>query len=67
MDKKKESTYTPAMARAIKKHAEKLDRLYITVPVGMKAVMMEHAESQGESLNAFVTRSIKETIIRDKE
>lgn len=61
----KKSTYTPAQKRALKKHAEKIDRLSITVPAGKRDTIKDHAARQGESVNAFVTRAIDETIDRD--
>lgn len=42
------------------------DRIEIKVPKGQKQVIQTHAQSQKESLNGFVNRSINETIIRDK-
>lgn len=59
--------YTPAQKKAIYKHQDKIDRLYITVPAGKKDKIREHADSQGESVNSFVVRAIDETIERDKE
>ena len=56
---------TEAQLRASKKYHEKLDNLQIRVPKGTKAKIMEHAAARGESLNAFVTRAINETMERD--
>ncbi len=56
---------TEAQLRASKKYHEKLDNLQIRVPKGTKAKIMEHATARGESLNAFVTRAINETMERD--
>jgi predicted HicB family RNase H-like nuclease len=44
---------------------ENYDRLELTVIKGKKAAIKEHAESKGESLNAFVNRAIDETVERD--
>ncbi|MDR2043568.1 MAG: hypothetical protein LBQ15_04225 [Clostridium sp.] len=44
---------------------ENYDRLELTVPKGKKTAIKEHAESKGESLNAFVNRAIDETVERD--
>ena len=45
--------------------AEKLDRVNLTMPKGQKDTVKAHAESQGESLNAFINRAINETMQRD--
>lgn len=56
---------TEAQLRATKKYHEKLDNLQIRVPKGTKTKIAEHAAARGESLNAFVTRAINETIARE--
>ncbi len=43
------------------------DRIELTVPKGQKAIIKDHADKQGESVNSFVNRAIKETINRDDE
>mgnify|MGYP000220131216 CR=1 FL=1 len=45
--------------------AEKLDRINLTVPKGDKAIIKAHSEAQGESVNGFINRAIKETMERD--
>lgn len=45
---------------------EKLDRISLTVPKGRKEELQEHAQQQGESLNAFINRAIDETRERDQ-
>ena len=56
-----------AEKRAIQKwNSEKVDALRIRVKKGMREVIQDHASSQGESINAFVTRAIQETMDRDK-
>lgn len=45
--------------------AEKLDRVNLTMPKGQKDIVKAHAESKGESLNAFINRAIAETMERD--
>ena len=42
------------------------DRINLTVPKGKKQVVKDHAESQGESVNAFINRAIDETMKKDK-
>ena len=43
------------------------DRISITVPKGKKEEIRDHAERQGESVNTFVNRAIKETMERETE
>ena len=44
------------------------DRVNLTLKKGQKAIIKEHAEKyDGGSVNAFITRAIKETMERDKE
>lgn len=46
---------------------EKLDEVKFRVPKGEKAVIQQHAAKQGESVNGFITRAVKETMERDNE
>lgn len=46
---------------------ENYDRILVTTPKGKKDVIRSHAESQGESVNAFINRAIDETMERDKQ
>lgn len=57
---------TEAQLRASKKYHEKFDDLRIRVPTGEKAVIDQHAQSMGESTNAFVRRAIAEAMTRDR-
>lgn len=41
------------------------DRINLTVPKGQKSIIREHAEKQGEKVNGFIQRAIKETMERD--
>lgn len=59
---------TEAEDRAIRKYeAEKIDKIMIRVPKGMRAAVDAHAASLGESRNRFITRAILEAIERDGE
>ena len=59
--------YTKSQAMAsIRYHEKALDRLYINVKKGKKAVYAAHAKSMGESLQGFVHRAMDEAVIRDK-
>lgn len=48
-----------------KYNAKAYDRINLTVPKGEKDKIRAHAESRGESVNAFIARAITETIKRD--
>lgn len=55
-----------AQQRAVHKYVKaNYDRLELTVPRGRKAEIKEHAESMGESVNAFINRAINNQIVRD--
>lgn len=45
--------------------AKSYDRVNLTLPKGQKDVIRAHAESRGESVNAFIQRAIAETMARD--
>ena len=54
--------------RATKKYIrEKLDEIKLRVPKGQREVIQQHAAKQGESVNGFITRAVKETMKRDDE
>ncbi|MCD8050126.1 MAG: hypothetical protein LUE89_00400 [Clostridiales bacterium] len=48
-----------------KYNAKAYDRIGIAVHKGKKDVIKAHAAEQGETINAFVTRAIDETMERD--
>ena len=55
-----------AQRRAIRKYQqEKLEDVKFRVRKGEKQVIQEHAQQQGESVNAFLTRAVWETMERD--
>lgn len=55
-----------AQKRASEKwQKEKVDDLRVRVPKGQRAVIQDHAAKQGESLNGFINRAIKEAMERD--
>lgn len=56
-----------AQLRASKKYQQKFDKVQIRVPHEEKDAIDRHAESMGESTNAFVRRAIAETMERDKK
>lgn len=62
-DKKKVSA---AQQKAVNKYVkENYDRINVNMPKGRKDTVKAHAESRGESLNAFINRAITETMERD--
>ena len=54
--------------KSIQKYLAKMDEIRIRMPKesGIKEAVQQHAESKGESVNAFILRAIEETIRRDK-
>ena len=56
-----------AQQRATAKYVkENYDRIEVKVPKGDKELYKAHAEQQGESLNEFAKRAMRETMERDK-
>ena len=56
-----------AQQKAVHKYVKaNYDRQEITMPKGKKETIKAHAESRGESVNAFINRAIDETIQSDK-
>lgn len=60
-------TVSEAQLRANKKYQKKFDKVQIRVTHEDKQIIDNHAESMGESTNAFVRRAISETMVRDKK
>ena len=55
-----------AQRRAVAKYnLENYERIELRVPKGKKETIKAHAESNGESVNAFINRAIEETLERD--
>ena len=55
-----------AQQRATANYVKKsYDRIEVKVVKGKKDMIQTHAETQGESLNAFINRAITETMERD--
>lgn len=60
------ANYSEARKTANKNWDSKnLDRLSIALPKGSKEALKVHAESQGESVNAFIKRAIMEVTEMD--
>ena len=61
-----DSKISKAQQRAVNKYVKNnYDRINVTLPKGQKDILREHAEKQKESVNAFIVRSINETMERD--
>lgn len=55
-----------AQQKAVNKYmAEKYDRINLTVPKGQREVIRTHAAAQGESVNGFLLRAIKQAMEQD--
>lgn len=60
-------TVSKAQVKATNKYiAKAYDRINLTVAKGEKERIKAHADSTGESLNAFINRAISETMQRDE-
>lgn len=61
-----ETKVSKAQQKAVHKYVKNnYDRLELTVPKGRKAEIKAHAESHGESVNAFIVRAVNEAMERD--
>lgn len=70
MAEEKKSTYrgfTEAQARAHKKYIANFVEVKVRMPADRRDIIKAHADSKGESVNAFINRAIDETIERDTE
>jgi uncharacterized protein (DUF1778 family) len=55
----------PQQKAVAKYNAKNYERIELRVSMGQKEQIKAHAESRGESVNAFVNRAIDETMERD--
>ena len=61
------ANYSEARKNANKNWDSKnLDRISVAMPKGSKDALKAHAESQGESVNAFINRAIMEVTEMDQ-
>lgn len=70
MAEEKKSTYrgfTQAQARAHKKYIANFVEVKVRMPADRRDTIKAHADSKGESVNAFINRAIDEAIERDTE
>ena len=57
---------TKAQQRAVNKYMkENYDEIKVRTEKGQKDKIKAHAESRGESVNAFINRAISETLERE--
>lgn len=57
-----------AQQRAVAKYTkDHYDEIKVRVPDGKKNTIKAHADSKGESVNAFINRAIEETMERDSK
>lgn len=53
--------------KSVNKYIQKnYDRINLTLPRGKKAELQEHAQANGESVNAFIARAIEKTLMEEK-
>ena len=58
---------TPAQKRAQENYMKKFHVARVRMEISKHEVVDAHAQSRGESLNAFINRAIDETMRRDNE
>lgn len=57
-----------AQQKAVNKYVKtNYDRINVTFPKGQREKIKEHAQKQNESVNAFIIRSVSETMERDNQ
>lgn len=63
-----EAKTSKAQQKAVNKYVKNnYDRINVTFPKGQKEIIKEHAQKHGESVNAFIIRSVNETMEHDSE
>ena len=61
-----ESKVSKAQQKAVNKYVKNnYDRINVTFAKGRKEEIKAHAESHGESVNAFIVRAVNEAMERD--
>ena len=57
-----------AQQKAVNKYVKNnYDRINVTFPKGQNEKLKDHAKKQNESVNAFIVRSVLETMARDSQ
>lgn len=61
-------TVSKAQLKAKDKYEAKVyDKILLRIPKGKRDMIRAHAETHGESTNAFINRAIDETMANDKK
>ncbi len=61
-----DSKISKAQQKAVNKYVKNnYDRINVTFPKGHKDILKKHAAQYDESVNAFIVRSVNETMERD--
>lgn len=61
-------TVSKAQLKAKDKYeAKAYDKILLRIPKGKRDIIRAHAETRGESSNAFINRAIDETMENDKK
>lgn len=57
-----------AQQKAVNKYVKNnYDRINVTFPKGKREILKDHAQKNGESVNSFIVRAVKETMERDNQ
>lgn len=60
--------YTEAQKRASERYQrERVEDIRVRVPIGEKARIQAAASARGESLNAFIVRTVREAMAREDQ
>ena len=63
-----ETKVSKAQQKAVQKYVKNnYDRVVVTFPKGRREAIKEYASKQGESMNAFIVRSVNEAMSREAE
>ena len=63
-----EDKISKAQQKAVNKYVKNnYDRINVTFPKGERSLLKNHVQITGESVNAFILRSVRETMERDKQ
>ena len=63
-----ENKISKAQQKAVNKYVKNnYDRINVTFPKVERSLLKNHVQITGESVNAFILRSVRETMERDKQ
>lgn len=61
-----ENKISKAQQKAVNKYVKNnYDRINVTFPKGEKELLKAHADKKGESVNAFIVRAVRETLLKE--